>query len=55
MRGKKLRLLLADIVVLGAALLIFGVPLYFLVINSFKDQKAARQLSISWPESFPIA
>lgn len=55
MRGKKLRLLLADIVVLGAALLIFGVPLYFLVINSFKDQKAARQLSISWPESFHIA
>ncbi|MDO5422640.1 MAG: carbohydrate ABC transporter permease [Eubacteriales bacterium] len=55
MRKKKIKLAIADVLVLGGALLIFGVPLYFLVINSFKSQKDARQLSIAWPESFHIA
>ncbi len=54
MKEKKRKLLIADILVLAGSLLIFGVPLYFLVINSFKDQKAARQLSISWPKNFAI-
>lgn len=54
MKGRKRKLLLADILVLAGSLLIFGVPLYFLVINSFKTQKDARQLSISWPKTFAI-
>lgn len=54
MKERKRKLLIADILVLAGSLLIFGVPLYFLVINSFKDQKAARQLSISWPKNFAI-
>ena len=36
MKGKKRKLLIADILVLAGSLLIFGVPLYFLVVNSFK-------------------
>ena len=54
MKQRKRKLLIADILVLAGSFLIFGVPLYFLVINSFKDQKAARQLSISWPKNFAI-
>lgn len=54
MKGKKRKLLIADILVLAGSLLIFGVPLYFLVVNSFKTQKDARQLSISWPKTFAI-
>ena len=54
MKERKRKLLIADILVLAGSFLIFGVPLYFLVINSFKDQKAARQLSISWPKNFAI-
>ena len=54
MKGKKRKLLIADILVLAGSLLIFGVPLYFLAVNSFKTQKDARQLSISWPKTFAI-
>lgn len=54
MKGKKRKLLIADILVLAGSLLIFGVPLYFLVVNSFKTQKDARQLSISWSKTFAI-
>lgn len=54
MKERKRKLLAADILVLAGSLLIFGVPLYFLVINSFKTQKDARQLSISWPKTFAI-
>lgn len=51
---RKVKLAAADIIVLLSALLIFGTPLYFLVINSFKSQKDARALSIAWPETFHI-
>ena len=54
MKERKRKLLAADILVFAGSLLIFGVPLYFLVINSFKTQKDARQLSISWPKTFAI-
>ena len=54
MKERKRKMLIADILVLGGSFLIFGVPLYFLVINSFKNQKEARQLSISLPKSFAI-
>ena len=51
---RKVKLAAADIIVLLSSLLIFGTPLYFLVINSFKSQKDARALSIAWPETFHI-
>ncbi len=54
MKKKKIKLCLAEILSVIGALTIFGVPLYFLLINSFKSKKEARQLSISWPESFHI-
>ncbi|MDR1876919.1 MAG: carbohydrate ABC transporter permease [Flavobacteriaceae bacterium] len=54
MNQKKLKLALADVIVLGGALTIFGLPLYFLLINSFKTDRASRQLSINWPEVFQI-
>lgn len=53
-KKKKIKLLIADISVLGIALIIFGIPLYFMIINSFKTDKASRQLSIDWPETFQI-
>lgn len=52
---KKVKLLTADAVVLLGALAIFGIPLYFLLINSFKTEKDSRALNISFPETFAIA
>lgn len=54
MNKKRIKLLFADIVVLVSSLMIFGTPLYFLVVNSFKEEKASRQLQIGWPETFAI-
>ncbi|WP_026485762.1 carbohydrate ABC transporter permease [Caldanaerobius polysaccharolyticus] len=36
------------------ALLIFGVPLYFVTINSFKTPTEAADMSIAWPKTFQI-
>lgn len=38
MKKKKIKLAAADFIVLASALLIFGTPLYFFVVNSFKNQ-----------------
>ncbi|MFS8501847.1 MAG: carbohydrate ABC transporter permease, partial [Caldicoprobacter sp.] len=36
------------------SLVIFGVPMYFVLINSFKTSAEAAELSISWPKTFQI-
>ncbi|MDR1539729.1 MAG: carbohydrate ABC transporter permease [Clostridiales bacterium] len=53
--SRKRKTILADIIVVAIALFVFGLPLYFLVINSFKTDKEARLLNISWPDKFQIA
>ncbi len=34
------------------ATIFFGVPFYFVIINSLKDSTGAAELSLAWPESF---
>ncbi|WP_130860623.1 carbohydrate ABC transporter permease [Gracilibacillus phocaeensis] len=36
------------------ALIFFGVPFYFVIINSFKDRAGASQLNLSFPENFQL-
>ncbi|MGP4038689.1 carbohydrate ABC transporter permease [Gracilibacillus sp. D59] len=33
------------------AIIFFGVPFYFVIINSLKDSAAAAELSLAWPET----
>jgi len=35
-------------------LVLFGIPFYYVLINSFKTRQGAAQMNIAWPESFHI-
>lgn len=54
MKRQKEKLLFLDIISVIFVLVIFGLPLYFLVINSLKTDKDSRMLSIAWPDTFQI-
>lgn len=47
-----LKLLLADIIGLGGALIIFVIPFLFMLANSLKDRRGANKMSLSLPETF---
>ena len=51
--GKK-RLIAADVVSLLGAALVYAVPFYFILINSFKDRKNSGLMNLLWPETFHI-
>ncbi len=34
------------------AAIFFGIPFYFVIINSFKNSADAAKLSLAWPEAF---
>lgn len=36
------------------SIVIFIIPLYFVLINSFKNRTESAELSLNWPTSFPI-
>lgn len=46
------KLLFFETVGVIVALLFFGIPFYFVIINSFKDRVGASQLNLSFPENF---
>ncbi|MFB5661074.1 carbohydrate ABC transporter permease [Alteribacillus sp. HJP-4] len=48
------RIWFAEIFGTLAALLFFGVPFYFVIINSFKPAEEAAQMNLSWPGSFNL-
>ena len=54
MRTVKRKTLILDIFTVFITTIIFGTPLYFLLVNTFKDKKEARMLSIAWPETLQI-
>jgi raffinose/stachyose/melibiose transport system permease protein len=47
-----LKLLLADIIGLGSALIIFVIPFLFILVNSLKDRRGANKMSLAMPETF---
>ena len=49
MKKRKRWILLADILGMLAATLIFVIPFLFMIINSLKDRREANLLSLSWP------
>jgi len=53
-RGGK-GIVIADITSLLGALLIYAVPFYFILVNSFKDRKNAGLMNLLWPETLHIA
>jgi raffinose/stachyose/melibiose transport system permease protein len=53
MSRKSVRLIV-EIVAVMLAIVIFGVPFYFVLVNSFKTQSEAADLSISWPKELHI-
>jgi len=52
--SKKSIRLLVEIVAVILAIVIFGVPFYFVLVNSFKSQSEAADLNISWPKELHI-
>ena len=49
MKKKKRLILIADIIGVIAAIIIFIVPFYFMFVNSLKSQQEAGLLTIAWP------
>ncbi|AEE97753.1 carbohydrate ABC transporter permease [Mahella australiensis] len=52
--SKKSIRLIVEIVAVMLAIVIFGVPFYFVLVNSFKTQSESAELSISWPKELHI-
>lgn len=50
MKRKKLLYLLADIIGIAVAALIFVVPFLFMLMNSLKERREANLLQLSWPK-----
>lgn len=49
MKKKKRLILIADIIGVIVAIIIFIVPFYFMLVNSLKSQQEAGLLTIAWP------
>jgi len=47
-------IIIADIASLLGAVLIYALPFYFILVNSFKDRKNAGLMNLLWPETLHI-
>ncbi len=45
----------SEIITSICVIAIYALPFYFILINSFKDRKAAGLMNLNWPETFHIA
>lgn len=52
MTSKKIRTALAAVAANIVVISLYIVPFLFVVLNSFKDKRAASQMKMSWPETF---
>lgn len=48
----RLRLLSVEIVAVLLSIVIFGVPFYFVIVNSFKTNTESSEMNINWPDTF---
>jgi raffinose/stachyose/melibiose transport system permease protein len=53
-KKKNLKLLSIESFSILVAIVLFGIPFYFVIINSFKDVTEAANMSLAWPSSFHI-
>jgi len=53
-KKKNLKLLSIESFSVLVAIVLFGIPFYFVIINSFKDVTEAANMSLAWPSSFHI-
>jgi raffinose/stachyose/melibiose transport system permease protein len=53
-KKKNLKLLSIESFSILVAIVLFGIPFYFVIINSFKDVTEAADMSLAWPSSFHI-
>jgi len=51
---RKLIKCFVEVVAVILSLVIFGIPLYFVVLNSFKNRTEAAEMNIKWPTEFQI-
>jgi raffinose/stachyose/melibiose transport system permease protein len=51
---RRIKSVLLTCIAMVLALAVFGIPLYFVIINSFKDRRSAGLLSMGLPESLHI-
>jgi raffinose/stachyose/melibiose transport system permease protein len=51
---KNMKKILVEVIAVILSLIIFGVPFYFVIINSFKTKTEAAALNMSLPKSFHI-
>jgi len=49
---KRRKAYLANITAIIIALMVYVIPFYFILVNSFKDRKAAGLMNLRWPETF---
>lgn len=49
---KKNRLLAIESFAVLVSIILFGIPFYFVIINSMKSGKEAAQMNLSWPSTF---
>ena len=52
---KKIKRFTLEIAAVVTVLVIFGVPFYYVLINSVKSTREAAQMNINWPESIYLA
>jgi len=53
-KRKSIRSIFANVVAVLGAILIYGAPFYFILLNSVKDKRAAGLMNMNWPESFHL-
>jgi raffinose/stachyose/melibiose transport system permease protein len=53
-RGRNVKYAVSTFITLALTFLVFGIPLYFIIINSFKDRRSAGLLSIDLPKIWQI-
>jgi len=49
---KRIGKIAAEIICVSAAITVYGVPFYFVLLNSVKDRRSAGLMNMDWPESF---
>jgi raffinose/stachyose/melibiose transport system permease protein len=51
---KKVKNIIIEVIAVLAALVIFGIPFYFVIINSFKTSSEAADMNMAFPKVFQI-
>lgn len=55
MRINNKKMIATDIIAVVVVMLVYAIPFYFIVVNSFKDRRSAGLMNLDWPETFHIA